>query len=133
MKRSVWAMGSLVLQALSTFALLGLSGYLLILSVRKPHTAPDLRVAALIFAAPGLFSATGWYGLWKRRLWGWWLACICDWGVAAVFVYAVVDDGWSMIDWSLVGTTCCSLILPIWLVMPATRRFYWNRTNLSEA
>ena len=30
MKRSVWAMGSLVLQALSTFALLGLSGYLLI-------------------------------------------------------------------------------------------------------
>jgi hypothetical protein len=132
LKTPVWIMGSLVLQALTAVALLALSGYLLFLSVRKPHTAGDLRAAAVIFAVPALVSVTGWYGLWKRKLWGWWAACLCDWGIAAVFVYAVIDDGWAMIGWSLVGTTVWFVILSIWLATPATRKYYWKTPRASE-
>ncbi|HVN19155.1 MAG TPA: hypothetical protein VMU05_10295 [Dongiaceae bacterium] len=126
-KWSVWVTGSFVLQGLWAFALLSLVTYLVVLSTKPGKSAVGLRVAALIFLVPGLLAGIGCYGLLKRKVWGWWVACICDWGVAAMFVYGVIDDGWSMIDWSLVGAAVCSLILPVWLVMPGTRNSYWNR------
>jgi len=123
-----------MLQGLSTVVLLGLSEYLIVHSVSEKHAeaAPALRIAALVFVVPGLLSAAAFYGLWRRRLWGWWLACICDWGITAVLVFAVIGDGWYMdngwprIDWSLVAFATSSLILTIWLLLPATRKFYWN-------
>jgi hypothetical protein len=133
-KRSVWVTVSLVLQGLWTLALLGLAAYSLTFSVRYPRTARDSMAFALFSALQGLLVGIGWYGLWRRKLWGWWLACICSWALTARAVYvAVVEVGWSMISWGHLGFIAYLLILPICVVMPATIRFYWNKTNLSEA
>jgi uncharacterized membrane protein (DUF2068 family) len=114
MKRSIWVTGSLVLQGLWALALLGLAAYSSILSVRRPD-ARDIRALALFSAFFGLLGGIGWYGLWRRKRWGWWLACVCSWGLAARFVYNFIDivsvNGWSVVDWGFAVST-------------AYRRFY---------
>jgi hypothetical protein len=129
-KRPVGIAGLLIVQGVWSVALLALVIYLFILSLTHRENASGLQVAGLIFALPALLIAIGWYGLWKGKLWGWWVACIADCGMAAVFVYAVIDDGWSMIDWALVAIAAFSLVLPVWLIMPATRRFYRSERSL---
>jgi uncharacterized membrane protein (DUF2068 family) len=134
-KRSIWVTVSLVLQGLWTLTLLGLATDSLVFSVAHPENSRAPRASALVSALLGLLFGIGWYGLWRRKLWGWWLACICSWGFGARFVHVVLDviirNGWSVINRGLVVPVCC-LILPIWLVTPATRKIYWNPTKASE-
>ncbi len=113
-----------VMQGIWAIAQVVFPSYLFALSFTHRENASGLRLAALLFALPALLAALGWYGLWKGKLWGWWVSCICGWGMAAIFGYAVIDDGWSMIDWSLVAVAVASLALPVWLVMPSVRHFY---------
>ena len=134
MRRSIWVTGSLVLQGLWALALLGLAAYSSILFVRRPDSR-DIRALVLLSALFGLLGGIAWYGLWRRKRWGWWLACICSWVLAARFVYTFIDivsiNGWSVVDWGLVVSTAYSLALPIWLVLPGTRKVYW-KSKFSE-
>ena len=129
LKWSIWVTGSLVLQGLAAVALLGLAAYSVIWTVRHSTGARDNRLA-LYSAFFGLLGGIGWYGLWRRKRWGWWLACICNWVLAARFVYNFIDivnvNGWSVVDWGFVVITAYSLALPIWLLMPGTRKVYWK-------
>jgi hypothetical protein len=133
-KRSIWVTVSLVLLGLWALVLLGLAAYSLALSVRYPAVARDNRVLAVFSALFGSFGAIGWYGLWRQNRWGWWFASICSWGLAARFVYTFIHfvniDGWSVVDWAFAVSTAYSLALPIWLMLPGTRKAYWNKTNL---
>lgn len=130
-------MVSLVLQGLWTLSLLVLAAYSMVLSVRHQRFARDYRSLSLFLVALGLLGVIGWFGLSRRKLWGWGLACICSWGLAAEFVCHFIDivtiNGWSVVDWGFAVSTASSLILPIWLVMPGTRKFYWNHTSFSDA
>jgi hypothetical protein len=132
-KRSIWVTVSLVLLGLWALALLGLAAYSLALSVRYPAVARDNRVVSLFSALFGSFGAIGWYGLWRQKRWGWWLASICSWGLAGWLVYTFIHfvntDGWSAVDWVFAVSTGYSFALPIWLMMPGTREAYWNKTN----
>lgn len=133
-KRSIWETVSLVLLGVWSLVLLGLAAYSLALSVRYPAFTRDNISLALFSALFGSFGAIGWYGLWRRKRWGWWLASICSWGLAVRFVYIFIHfvntDGWAIVDWAFAVSTAYSLALPIWLVMPGTRKAYWNKTNL---
>ncbi len=125
-KRQRWVALAILLQAFWALALIALAGYLLVLATsRPPDHATGLRLSAAIIAMPGLIAATGGLGLWRSKGWGWWLSLICDWGIVAALIYAIIDDAIDgLLDWSLVGTTLFAIIVPILLMSPAVGRFY---------
>jgi hypothetical protein len=38
----------------------------------------------------------------------------------------MVDDGLRNIDWDVAGITAASVVVPLVLVLPTVRRFYWK-------
>jgi hypothetical protein len=129
-KRSAWITGVIVMQALWTLTLLTTSAYLLVHTPRSPEHAASLRLFGIMFGVPGLIAAAGWVGLLKRRLWGWWTSFILDGAIAAVFIYAVIDDArYGLLDWVLVSTALAATVVPLYLLFPAVRRFYWQYTQ----
>jgi uncharacterized membrane protein (DUF2068 family) len=132
-KRSAWVTGVIVLQALWALTLLTSSVYLLVHTPRSPEHTATLRLVGIMFGVPGLIAATGWFGLWKQNLWGWWTSLMLDGAIAVVFIYAVVDDaGYGLLDWTLVSTALIATVVPVYLLFPAVRRFYCN-TNSKES
>jgi uncharacterized membrane protein (DUF2068 family) len=126
MNRSRWITGAIVLHGLLALALVALTIFLLKLArTASPEVSQGLKTAAMILWIPALLAATSWYGLWKEMLWGWWLALVTDFGLLAVFIYSVVDDGLGNIDWEMVGVTVLSAIFAVVLLIPVVRRFYW--------
>jgi len=123
-KRSRWVAAATALQALWALTIIGVSLYLLFLARgRSQEQALGLRIAAGIVFAPGLLALVGWFGLWNKKRWGWWFAQVCDWGIVATMVYAIIDDAIDgLLDWSLLGTTLLAMIVPILLLFPAVRR-----------
>ena len=127
MNRSGWITGAIVVQALWALALVGLAVFLLILArTASPEVSAGLKTGAEVLGMPALLAIASWYGLWKETLWGWWLALVTDFGLLAIFIYSVVDDGWGNIDWEMVGITVISAIVPVALLIPVVRRFYWH-------
>ena len=134
MKRSPWITGIVVLQLLYVLVLLALPVYLLFLTrtseIRSGPEAAEavfgLKIAAAILAGPALVAFVGWVGLWKEKLWGWWLTLITDLGLVGAFVYSTVDDGWKNIDWDLVILTGLSVLPVIFSLLPKVRKFYWG-------
>jgi hypothetical protein len=133
-KRSGWVTGAIVMQILWAVTLVGLPVYLLFLArsaaIQHGPDASDaahgLRIGAAVVAVPGLFAIVSSYGLWKEKLWGWWLALTANVGMFAVLVYSMTDE--NTIDWDMVVLTVISAVLPILLVLPVVRRFYWKGT-----
>jgi hypothetical protein len=123
------------MQALWMLTLVALSVYLLILArsaaIRNGPEASDAahgsRVGAAVIAAPAVFALVSSYGLWKEKLWGWWIALIANAGMFGVLVYSMTDE--NTIDGDMVGLTVVSAILPVLLLLPAVRRFYWHVTE----
>ena len=132
MKRSSWITGIIVLQLLYVLVLLALSVYFLLLArTSESRSGPDaegaalgLKIAAGVLGGPALVAFVGWVGLWKEKLWGWWLTLITDLGLVGAFVYSAVDDGWKNIDWDLVILTGLSVLPVIFSLLPKVRRFY---------
>jgi len=131
-KRSGWITGAVVLQLLYTLMLLALPVYLLVLT-RAPETrsGPDaqasiagLKIAAAVVGGPALIALAAWIGLWKEKLWGWWLTVLTDLGLVAVLVYSMMDDGWHNIEWDVVVLSVIPVVLVIYLLLPEVRRFY---------
>jgi len=134
MKRSAWVTGATVLQTLQGFFLAGLSVFLLSL-VRLPEikqgkdaaeTLAGIKIAAGMIAAPAIPVLASAYGMWKHRLWGWWMALVTDMGLFIAFVYSMVDDGWSNVDWELVIFAALALFAVLMLLLPSVRSFYWR-------
>ena len=132
MKRSGLITGVTTMQLLMALLLVGLCAYLFFLA-RSPETrqASDpsaavwgLEVAAGIIAPFASLALAGAYGMWRDRLWGWWLSFLADAIFAGVLVYSVIDDGWSNADTELVICTVVSLLPVILLLLPSVRRFY---------
>jgi len=130
MKRSGWITGTIVVQALWAVVLIALSVFLLV-SARKtaPEVSSGLRIGAMVLLVPALLATLSWYGLWKQTLWGWWLALLTDIALMAVFVYSMIDDGLKNIDREMALVTVISAMVPVLLLIPAVRRFYWPSTK----
>jgi hypothetical protein len=130
MKRSGWITGTIVVQALWAVALVALTVFLLVLARRTdPEVSSGLKIGAMVLTVPALLATVSWYGLWKETLWGWWLALLTDIALMAMFIYSMVDDGLENIDWAMAGVTVTSATVPVFLLIPAVRRFYWHVTN----
>src|SRR6266478_2323727 len=100
MKRSGWVTGTIVMQLLWALALIGIFVYLIVLAhtsaVRNGPGAAEatsgLKIAALTLFLPALMATISWYGLWKQKLWGWWLAVVANLAVMSILVYSMIDD-----------------------------------------
>lgn len=133
-KRSGWIAGVVVAQLLYGLLLLALPVYLLVLTrtseVRNgAHAAEEisgLRIAAAIVGCPAIVLLVAWIGLWKEKLWGWWLTVLADLGLVAIFVYSLIDDGWKNIDREVATLAVIAMVPVIWLLLPKVRRFYWR-------
>ena len=126
MNRSRWITGAIVVHGLLALALVGLTIFLLKLAwTASPEESQGLKIGAMVLWIPALLAATSWYGLLKEKLWGWWLALATDFGLLAIFIYSVVDDGLGNIDWEMVEITVISALFSILLLTPVVRRFYW--------
>ena len=108
--------------------------YLLVLTrASETRSGPDaqasiagLKIAAAVLLGPALVALAGWIGLWKEKLWGWWLTVLTDLGLVALLVYSMMDDGWHNIEWDVVVLSVIPLVLVIHLLLPKVRRFYWK-------
>jgi hypothetical protein len=133
-KRPVWITGVVVLQVFYTLMLLALPVYLLVLTrTSETRSGPGaaanisgLKVAAAALGVPALVGLVAWIGLWKGKLWGWWLTTLTDLGLVGIVVYSLIDDGWHNIDWSVVTLSAMALVPVICLLLPRVRRFYWD-------
>ena len=131
-KRSAWITGVLVLQFLYVLGMLALPLYLLVLTrASETRNAPNaveeisgLRIAAAVVGAPALIALAGWFGLWKEKLWGWWLTFVMDVALAGVLMYSLIDDGWKNVDWDVAGLTLIAMVPVVYLLLPQVRRFY---------
>lgn len=134
MKRSGWVTGVTVIQALLTLSLLGITIYLLVLA-HSPEilnlkdgadAAHGLRIAAGICAPLVLISLVCVYGLWKNKLWGWWLGFLSNLAAAGMLVFSVIDDGWRNSDASDIALPVVFIAFLILFVIPPVRRHYWG-------
>jgi uncharacterized membrane protein (DUF2068 family) len=114
--------------------MLALPVYLLVLTgTSETRSSPDaageifgLRIAAAVVGAPALVAMVAWFGLWKGKLWGWWLTLLTDLGLVGVFVYSLIDDGWKHVDWEVVALTVLALVPVVYLLLPLVRKSYWR-------
>jgi hypothetical protein len=133
-KRSGWITGVVVLQFLYVLVMLALPVYLLVLTrTSETRSGPDaaeeisgLRIAAAVVGAPALVALVAWFGLWKGKLWGWWLTVLTDLGLVGDFVYSLIDDGWKNVEWDVVALTLVGVLPVIYLLLPEVRKFYWR-------
>jgi uncharacterized membrane protein (DUF2068 family) len=138
---SGWVTGAIVMQFLWAFVLLALPAYLLLLTrssaILSEQDAAEaisgLRIAAAILVLPAIVAAVAWFGLWKRKLWGWWVGLAGDLGIVAMLVYSVLDDGLRKPDWEMVGLTMTAVVPLTFLLLPAVRRSYWRVVPLEGA
>lgn len=133
-KRFGWITGVVVLQFLYSLIMLALPVYLLVLTrASETRSSPDaseeisgLRVAAAVVGAPALLALVAWFGLWKEKLWGWWLTVLTDLGLVVIFGYSLIDDGWKNIDRDVVILTVFAMVPVVYLLLPGVRKFYWR-------
>ncbi len=140
-KDSGWVVGAIVLHFAWAVILLGLSVFLLSLTrssaILSEKNAADavagLRIAALILLPPSLLVFASWFGLWKRKLWGWWLALTSDSSIFGLLLYSTLDDGWRNPDWDAVGLAVAAAVPLVFLFLPTVRRTYRPSGVLDDA
>lgn len=88
--------------------------------------AQGVKLATGILAPLTILVFVGAWGLAKNSLWGWWVAFLMDAALLGIFLYSMVDDGLSNPDWDMFALTALALLLVVWLLIPAVRRFYWG-------
>ena len=138
MRRSGWVTGVIVMQFLFGVSLSSICIFLLSL-IRLPewelgpHAAATiwgLKVAAGILGPFAGAALVGPSGIWKNMLWGWWTAFLTDIGLFGVLLYSVIDGGWKNPDFDMVGLAAISVVLPVLLLLPTVRRFFWRSDSV---
>jgi uncharacterized membrane protein (DUF2068 family) len=128
-KRSGWMTGIVALQFLYALMLLALAIYLISETLDGPNAQASivgLEIAAAVIGGPALVALVGCIGLWKEKLWGWWLTVVADLGLVAVLVYSMMDDGWHNVEWDVVVLSVIPLLVVVCLLLPPARRLYWK-------
>lgn len=143
MKRSPWVTGVTLIQFLLGLLLLGTSIYLIFLTrspeVKQGQDAAEavhgLKIAVGIVAPVAILLLVAAWGMWKSKLWGWWLAFLTEAGIFVLFLLSMVDDGWADIDWEMAGFTAVFAVFVVLLLLPRVRKFYWqgSSTQLKSA
>jgi uncharacterized membrane protein (DUF2068 family) len=131
-KRPMMVTTVVIVHLLVTLGIMAIILYLLWLT-RSPELLQEsdaadpihgLKIGAMVLAIPVTLLAPGIYGLWKRRVWGWWLAMVAGVGMASVFLYSAVDDGWRRLEADDAAVTGVFMILPLLLLLPGVRKYY---------
>ncbi|HWX92985.1 MAG TPA: hypothetical protein VNY29_10155 [Terriglobales bacterium] len=129
MQRPVWVTSIIILQLLLGMLFAGICTHLLFL-IRSPEMkqAADsaegiagLKIAVGVIAPMGLLLIVAAFGMWKNKRWSWWFALLTNLGLAIVFVYSSIGDGWA--DWEMVAMTAVLVALIVFLLLPPVRRF----------
>ncbi|MBZ5655169.1 MAG: hypothetical protein LAO56_07800 [Acidobacteriia bacterium] len=140
MKRSGWVTGVTVIQLLLALTLLGVTIYLLVLA-RSPEILNEkdgaeavhgLRIAAAICAPLALIYFASVLGLWKNKLWGWWVGFLVNLAAAGTLAYSVIDDGWKNSDAEDIALPVVFIVLLVLLVIPAVRKHYWGQADAKQ-
>jgi uncharacterized membrane protein (DUF2068 family) len=121
--------GIVALQFLYALMLLALAIYLISETLDGPNAQASivgLEIAAAVIGGPALVALVGCIGLWKEKLWGWWLTVVADLGLVAVLVYSMMDDGWHNVEWDVVVLSVIPLLVVVCLLLPPVRRLYWK-------
>ena len=119
----MWNAVAIALQALWAIILIAISLYLLVHTPRSPEHTASLRLTGVMFGLPGLLAAAGCVGLWRQKRWGWWLCFVVGVLIAAVFIYAVIDDArYHIVDETLICATILASFVPLYLLLPPVRR-----------
>jgi hypothetical protein len=138
-KRPHLAIAVCCIHLLLALVLVGVSVYLLSLTrsseIRKEPDATDtirgLVIGAAVLGVPGMFLSAAFWGLWKSRRWGWWLALGTDVLILATLVYSMIGENSSDLTepvWAL-----CFVVGAILLLLPRVRRFYWGMQDTGSA
>lgn len=134
-KRSGWVTGVVVAHFLCGALFLAACILLLILirqmklEENSATAIQGLKQGAGILAPLAMVVFVGAWGLWKGRLWGWWVASLTDAGLLGIFVYSMIDDGLSNLDWDMAALTAAAFVLVVLVLVPPVRRFYWVGTT----
>jgi len=83
-----------------------------------------MKVASVVVTIPAVILLIAVFGMWKCRLWGWWLALLTGVAMVRTILFGTIDEGWSYIERDdIVGVAIC-LVSPILLLLPKVRNFY---------
>jgi hypothetical protein len=132
MNRPRIATGMALLQLLLALGMAALSVFLLFLT-RSPEITQDpdaaetiwgLKVGAAVLSVPALILSYAAFGMWKGRLWGWYLALTVDLVLLLFLVYSTVDDGLPNVDGSDLAVTAAFVTATAGLLLPRVRKFY---------
>lgn len=132
MKRPVLITTVAILQFLLALVMAGTTIYLLWLAhspkiLAEPDgadAAHGLTIGAIATGIPTAISGISFWGLWKSKRWGWWLALVMNVIILATLAYGMVDE--NSVDMEEIVVTLCFMILPIFLLLPKVRKFYWT-------
>jgi uncharacterized membrane protein (DUF2068 family) len=139
MRRSGLVIGVTIVELLLALLLVGISIFLALwmrsAEVQQSLNAADeifgLRIAALVLVIPGVIMLLAAMGMWKDKLWGWWLALLIDLSIATTLFYSVIDDGWRVADREDIALAVISVVPIVLLLIPAVRKHYWQNSETS--
>jgi hypothetical protein len=135
MKRPALVATVTIVQFLLALLLAGTAAYILWLT-RSPEilNGPDaadavhgLKIGAAVLGAPALILLVATVGLWRSKLWGWWLALATDVVMLATFAYSTLDE--NTLETNEVAMTLSFAIFSVLLLLPKVRKFYWRGSN----
>jgi len=120
-----WINFLILVQLLYALTLLGLPIYLL-----SRGDGWGVIFVSAAMGCPGILALIGWFGLRRRKRWGWSLVLSADLVVLGILTYALVDEGWHKIDWGLLGIAVIAAIITAALFIPPLPR--WRRQSSSS-
>ena len=134
MRRSGLVVGVTIIELLLALGLMGISIFLVVWirspEIRQSHDAADeifgLKIAAGVLIIPGVIMLSAALGMWKDKLWGWWLALLVDVGISATLIYSIIDDGWRVMDKEDIALASISVVPIVLLLVPGVRKYYWQ-------
>lgn len=137
MKRPRLVTGVTIIEFLLALLLAGIAIYVLLLTgspeiLNEPDAADavhGLKIGAAVLSIPALVLLLGVYGLWKGKLWGWWLAFLVNIGIETTLVYGVLEDGWREAEREDIILAACFAIFPVLMLLPRVVKYYWRPSN----
>ena len=139
MRRSGLVVGVTIVELLLALLLVGISVFLVVWmrspEISQSQDAADeifgLKIAVGVLVVPGFIMLLAALGMWKDKLWGWWLALLIDLGIAVTLIYGVIDDGWRVADKEDIALAVTSAVPVLLLLIPTVRKHYWQSSQMT--
>lgn len=142
-KRSTLVTCVVLFQLVVALGLLAISVFLVWLTrTQLTLKGPDateavagMKVATVVVTIPAVILVVAVFGMWKCRLWGWWLALATGVAMLGMLLYSTLNEGWTYIERDdMIGMAVC-IIPPVLLLLPGIRKFYrtWPAAPQSES